>query len=149
MFSTMRGLAQRVAQAYVDQRQALGFPWMQKWTIAGSSGTPKPDEPPSAPGGPEDFLLEVGTEELPTGDLAAAVEQLQHDLPTALEGMRLEHGDIRVTGTPRRIIILVEALASGQKDAVSTIKGPPADRAFDDSGKPTKAAEGFARGHGI
>ena len=63
--------------------------------------------------------------------------------------LRLEHGEITVSGTPRRLTVLVEKVSPRQPDKTSIIKGPPADRAFDADGKPTPAASGFARGKGL
>jgi glycyl-tRNA synthetase len=149
LFGKMRGLAQRVAEAYVEDRRQLEFPWLDRWPKASLAAPEDETEEGPSPEDPPDFLLEIGTEELPAGDLATAVEQLESAVPTALDAMRLGHGAVRVTGTPRRLIVHVEALASGQLDAVATVKGPPADRAYDESGEPTQAARGFARGQGI
>ncbi len=149
MFGKMRGLAQRVAEAYVDERKRLGFPWMDKWPSLMNASQAAGEEAGPVPEAPADFLLEIGTEELPAGDLSSAVDQLTKAIPEALESMRLEHGAVHVTGTPRRLIVYVESLAPGQLDAVSTVKGPPADRAYDEAGQPTQAAVGFARGQGI
>src|SRR5690606_26103227 len=52
-------------------------------------------------------------------------------------------------GTPRRLVVHVKDLAPRQRDEESWVKGPPANRAFDAEGRPTKAAEGFARGKGV
>ena len=52
-------------------------------------------------------------------------------------------------GTPRRLVVSVEDLAPAQPDEEQLVKGPPAERAFDDQGQPTPAAQGFARSKGI
>jgi len=65
-----------------------------------------------------------------------------------LENARLAYGEIRTLGTPRRLAIAVKALPSVQPDAEITALGPAKQVAFDAEGKPTKAAEGFARGQG-
>lgn len=146
MFSQMRELATRVAKAFVEQRQELGFPWLEETAAA----TPESAyAAPPAPTGPAEFLLEIGTEELPAGDLESALAQLQEAVPALLEDLRLTHGDVRVMGTPRRLVVSVADLAPQQPDQTTVVKGPPASRAFDAEGKPTKAAEGFARGKGI
>jgi glycyl-tRNA synthetase len=95
------------------------------------------------------LLIEIGTEELPVGDLDAAIEQLQEQVPVWLASLRLEHGVVRVLGTPRRLVVYVEDVAPRQADLEQVVKGPPAARAFDLDGKPTSAAEGFARSKGI
>ena len=88
-------------------------------------------------------------EELPAGDLDAALEQMRRALPDLLDKLRLAHGEVRVYGTPRRLVALVEELAPSQPDLEQVVKGPPAARAFDAMGLPTKAAEGFARSKGV
>jgi len=147
LFGRTRELARRVAQAYVDQRQQAKFPWLVE---AETKTTPEPDihirdiNVEKAP-----FLLEVGTEELPYSDLNSAISQLEKDVPKLLDRSRLAHGEVRVWGTPRRLVVIVEDLATRQSDLTMEVKGPPADRAFDPEGHPTRAAEGFARSKGI
>ncbi len=94
-------------------------------------------------------MLEIGTEELPAGDLELALGQLGERLPGMLEDLRLEHGAVSIQGTPRRLVVYIEDLASRQDDLEQVIKGPPAERAFGPDGAPTKAAEGFARSKGV
>ncbi|MBC7286718.1 MAG: glycine--tRNA ligase subunit beta [Armatimonadetes bacterium] len=98
---------------------------------------------------PADFLLEIGVEEIPATVVLRAVQQLEEGLRQALERNRLVYQAVRATGTPRRLIAFVSGLAERQADAVVEYKGPPADQAFDTSGAPTKAAEGFARARGV
>jgi glycyl-tRNA synthetase len=88
-------------------------------------------------------------EELPAGDLTSAIEQLEEQTPKLLAEARLEHGEVRVTGTPRRLVVYVEGLAPKQQDREELVKGPPAKVAYDAEGKPTKAALGFARGQAV
>lgn len=152
LFSRMRDLSRRVAEAYVAQRQELSFPWGKV-----DSATLNAEKPAivvaldaaSAPDEAQTFLLEIGTEELPAADLQSALDQLAERVPAMLNDLRLEHGEVRVAGTPRRLTVLVEKLAARQPDKTGIIKGPPADRAFDADGKPTPAASGFARGKGL
>ena len=77
------------------------------------------------------------------------LEQLRRNVPTWLEELRLEHGTIRVSGTPRRLAIYVESLAPRQADREDLLKGPSAERAFGPDGVPTPAAIGFAKGKGV
>ena len=146
MFSQMRILATKVAQAFVDQRQELGFPWVVE---AAQEAAQAAVETLAAPTKPAEFLLEIGTEELPAADLESALAQLKETVPALLNELRLDHGDVRVMGTPRRLVVSVADVAPGQPDLDSVVKGPPASRAYDADGNPTKAAEGFARGKGI
>lgn len=90
------------------------------------------------------FLLEVGTEELPASFVEQAIQQWKKLVPTALEEQFLTSKSIQVYGTPRRLAVLIEGLPDKQPDREEEIKGPPATAAFK-NGKPTKAAEGFAK----
>ena len=152
LFARMRDLARRVAETYIEQRKAMGFPWL---SASGAAAQPAPTVQPPAPlpdgSGPatREFLLEIGTEELPAADLDSALAQLRERTPALLDELRLEHGPVQVLGTPRRLVVYVSDLAARQPDRTVVVKGPPAARAFDAAGQPTKAAEGFARGRGI
>ena len=98
---------------------------------------------------PIPFLLEIGTEELPPADVVDAIAQLKVAVPKMLADLRLAHGEIFVSGTPRRLVVLVDELAPRQANEESLVKGPPADRAFDAAGAATPAAVGFARKNGV
>lgn len=145
LFSQMRDLSRRVAEAYVAQRQAMGFPWLTPAAEANAAAAVVM----GATGAAADWLLEIGVEEMPFADLEAALTQLRGRVPTLLDELRLEHGPVHIFGTPRRLVVWVEAVAAAQPDRTVVVKGPPAERAFDAEGRPTKAAEGFARGKGI
>jgi glycyl-tRNA synthetase len=98
---------------------------------------------------PTAFVLEIGTEELPAQDLTGSIEQLTATVPALLDDLRLDHGSVRVSGTPRRLAVYIEDLAPRQRDEEQAVKGPPAHAAFDAEGQPTKAALGFARNQGV
>jgi glycyl-tRNA synthetase len=153
LFARMRDLSRRVAEAYLEQRRRQEFPWLDDSTAAAPTGSAEIAAAAAlqtaAADVPAAFLLEVGTEELPAADLLAALEQMQTRLPALIDELRLTHGAVKVYGTPRRLVALVEDLAARQPDRTYVVKGPPADRAFDSLGQPTKAAEGFARSRGV
>jgi glycyl-tRNA synthetase beta chain len=94
------------------------------------------------------FLLEVGTEELPASFVNDAIEQWRSRISQSLTENSLTTEAIEVYGTPRRLAVLILGLPTQQPDREEEIKGPPAQAAFKD-GKPTKAAEGFARKQGV
>jgi glycyl-tRNA synthetase beta chain len=94
------------------------------------------------------FLLEVGTEELPASFVDSAIAQWRSRIPQSLTNHNLTAEAIEVYGTPRRLAVLIKGLPSQQPDRDEEIKGPPAQAAFKD-GKPTKAAEGFAKKQGV
>jgi glycyl-tRNA synthetase len=156
-FARMREISRFVAEAYLDQRQRAEYPWLKdeagEEKEEGDKGQAFEELPISSAAfyttSASPFLLEVGTEELPAGDLDAALEQLRERVPALLQELRLSHGEIRVMGTPRRLVVSVEDLAPRSADIEQTVKGPPAHRAFDSLGLPTPAAEGFARSKGV
>ena len=94
------------------------------------------------------FLLEVGTEELPADFVDSAIQQWKERIPQSLQEQLLTPEAVAVYGTPRRLSVLIKGLPAQQPDREEEIKGPPAKAAFKD-GKPTKAAEGFARKQGV
>ena len=144
-FARMRRLAHDVAGLWVERREELGFP-------LGVYRDPPPPVPTAdgAPTtGPAPLLVEIGTEELPPADVDSAVEQLRAAVARGLGDARLDHGSIEVEGTPRRLVVLVAAVAPRQPDRAVTVRGPRADRAFDHAGQPTPAAVGFARKQGL
>ncbi len=98
---------------------------------------------------PKTLLLEIGTEEMPARFMMPALEQLKELLSRTLTQLRLEHGQIRTMGTPRRLTAIVSDVADAQTPVVREIRGPAKHIAFDAEGNPTKAAEGFARAQGV
>ncbi len=148
LFGRMRDQARQVAEAYLAEREALGYPWREYWQIS-TPELPQVREEIPPPEAPAPFLLEIGTEELPADDLDTALEQLPKLVDQMLVDSRLDHGQVRVMGTLRRLVVYVDDLAPMQTEQVTLVKGPPADRAFDDEGNPTPAAEGFARSKGV
>ncbi len=148
-FARMRDLARQAAQLYLRQRQELGFPWLIKTPlpVKEKAAVKTEGEKPLPPYA--DALLEIGTEELPARDLSSAVEQLKSIAPELLAEARLRYSNLYVSGTPRRLVVYIEGLASSQEEEEIVIKGPPVSAAFDQEGKPTKAAIAFAERQGV
>lgn len=96
-----------------------------------------------------ELLLEIGAEEIPARFLPDAEANLKLMLAERLQQLLLAHGDIRVFSTPRRLTLSVTDVADRQEDRLVEKTGPAAKVAFDESGQPTKAAVGFARGQGV
>ena len=94
------------------------------------------------------FLLEVGTEELPADFVSSAIAQWKTKVPASLSEEFLSPATIEYYGTPRRLAILIKDIPNGQEDRVEEVKGPPVKAAYKD-GQPTKAAEGFVRKQGV
>ncbi|MFT6397608.1 MAG: glycyl-tRNA synthetase beta chain [Bradymonadia bacterium] len=95
------------------------------------------------------LLFEIGTEELPAGEINPACEALAKHVRDAAKAARLSIGDIRTLATPRRLTLIVKDVAPKAETIEQTLTGPAARIAFDDDGNPTRAALGFARGKGI
>lgn len=97
----------------------------------------------------KELLFEIGMEEIPSGYLPPALEELKAVASRLLAEQRLAFTAVRTLGTPRRLALFVDGLAERQADARREVVGPPKAAAFDAEGKPTKAAEGFARAQGV
>jgi len=97
----------------------------------------------------EAFYLEVGCEEIPAGYIVPALEAMALEMGRFLDENRIGHGQPFTTGTPRRLVLLIPDLALQQESCATEIIGPPRQVAFDADGKPTRAAEGFAKGQGV
>lgn len=97
----------------------------------------------------KEFLIELGTEELPPKQLRTLAEAFAANFEAELKAADLAHEGIKWFATPRRLALKVANLAEGQVDKVVEKRGPAIAVAFDADGKPTKAAEGWARGNGI
>ena len=97
----------------------------------------------------QDFLVELGTEELPPKALNQLSQSFCAGIVSGLESAGLPHAEVHAYAAPRRLAVLVKALATQQPDRVQNIDGPPVAAAFDADGNPTKAALGFARKNGV
>lgn len=95
------------------------------------------------------LLLELGTEELPPKALRRLAEALAANFTAALKKESLSFETVKWYATPRRLALYVKALADKQPDQIIEIKGPSVKAAFNADGTPTKAAEGWAKSHGI
>ena len=91
-----------------------------------------------------DFLVEIGTEELPPKALRLLERAFAGDLASGLAQAGLKHGDLRSFATPRRLAVIVRRLAAHQPDQKIERRGPPVNAAFDAEGLPTRAAQAFA-----
>ena len=97
-----------------------------------------------------ELLLEIGTEEIPSDYLENGLKELRDLAESQLKNGRIEIGEpLAAYGTPRRLVLIGKAVQDKQADTVQEITGPPKAAAFDDKGKPTKAALGFAKKHGV
>ena len=93
----------------------------------------------------DDFLFEIRTEEIPAATLAGARRDLARGIGEALEQEGVAAESVESYGTPRRLVVWARGIPERQSDSESEVLGPPASAAFGGDGKPTRAAEGFAR----
>ncbi len=96
-----------------------------------------------------DFLVELGTEELPPKALKTLMTSFVETIEANLKAEELSFTAIKPFAAPRRLAVLVENLASETPSKALTVWGPPAAIAFDKDGQPTKAALAFAEKNGI
>ncbi len=151
-FHRMRNMTRTIAQAYTAKREELGYPLMrmaEQWPGASQREVSEAVLHHAPPTDPADVLVEIGVEEMPAADVDDALAQLREAAPALFTDLRLSYEDLNVYATPRRLVIYAEQVSPRQTDVELEHRGPPANRAFDADGNPTKAAEGFARGKGI
>ncbi len=97
----------------------------------------------------KDLLIEIGTEELPPKALQRLSAAFTAGIVQGLSAAALTIGEVRPFATPRRLAVLISDVPSAQPDREIERKGPSLKAAYDADGKPTKAAEGFARSCGV
>jgi glycyl-tRNA synthetase len=137
-----------VGETYLKQRQELEYPLLKEGQ---TSHVKRQIFVPSTTFDvrPSTFLLEIGTEELPAGDVDTALTQLRERVPSLLKELSLEHGSVNIHGTPRRLAVSIENLSPNQPDREDLVKGPPADKAFDRDGVALPAGMGFAKKNNV
>lgn len=96
-----------------------------------------------------DFLIEIGTEELPPKALKSLIKAFEQGVLDGLAGARLDCDGVVPFASPRRLALLIENLSDRQPDQTVTVKGPPVKVAFDDRGAAKPAAEAFAKKCGV
>ncbi len=146
-FNRMRNLSRAAAQSWLETRQEMGFPLAKEsapTAVAPTADAGEWNTPPNA-----DFLLEIGVEELPADYVDDAVAYLTRRAPALLDELRITYENVVVEGTPRRLIIRADGVASHQANREEVVRGPSAQAAYDADGNLTKAAQGFARSKGI
>ena len=97
----------------------------------------------------QDFLVELGTEELPPKALATLGDAFLAGIEKGLQAAGLNYSDKTVYAAPRRLAVLIRNLDTQQPDRSINVDGPPRQAAFDAEGNPTQAALGFAKKCGV
>ena len=97
----------------------------------------------------QDFLVELGTEELPPKALKTLSDAFTQGIQKGLENAGIAFGRVEAFAAPRRLAVRVRALGDAQPDKPVEKRGPAVKAAFDDSGNLTRALTGFATSLGI
>ena len=142
-FKRMRNMTHSIATAYVEQRERLEYPldkMAKTWANGTAATLPDMPKPPTEAA---DLLLEIGVEELPAADVAHAQSQLVPLAEALFDELRIPYDSLDAYATPRRLVLIGRNVPPMQDDNREEAKGPPADRAFDDDGNPTKSRAGL------
>jgi glycyl-tRNA synthetase len=144
----IRDLARLIAMAYVSSREKLGFPLLKSKSLTAKK-PPTAKTPPFNPQKRQDFLLEIGSEQLPATFVPIGSANLEKGIRRFLDEHHLSYQNIKTFGTPQRLAVLVEGLVEGTEPKESSRRGPAVTSAFDSTGKPTPQGEGFFKALGI
>ena len=153
----VRRLAQRIARAYVTQREEMGHPLMGRFSTGSTSTAPNLTTVGAVSNRTEtavstetaELLFEIGTEEIPASYVPPVLEQLSEIATDSLTTHRIPFGKIQTFGTPRRITLSIKDVQVLQESQETEVTGPPQSIAYDENGEPTKTAIGFAKAQGV
>ncbi len=144
----IRALAKMLAESYLKSREEQDYPLLKAKKETAQPKVPAPSTVCN-PDEREDFLLEIGSEELPATFVAIGVKNLENQIAHFLKENALAFEEIAVYGTPRRLAVIVTRLAGGTHPKSIERKGPTLRSAFDEDGMPTKAGSGFFHALGL
>jgi len=145
----VRELACNVAKAYTDSREEQKHPLIGRFKETSQEEhvdlTPKIplDEELLNSSSREDYLLEIGSEEMPASFITPALESLEKKIRALLEQEHLPFDSIEMYGTPRRLTALIKKLAMTKPASQEEKRGPQIESAYNDDGTPKPAALGF------
>lgn len=135
----IRDLAKGVAEGYVKSRQEQGFPLTKRFP---NIKTEEKAVPPLSAGlktidasKKGDFVLEIGSEELPAVFVPIGLHNLEKDLKALLDAHKISYDKIEVYGTPRRLTAYVKGLSYAKAAETTEKKGPQVEMAFSEQGK--------------
>lgn len=152
--SRIRDLSKQIADAYVKSREALKFPLMNKFPAPVDTTTHTPaadlveDLTHYDPNQKDDYVLEIGSEELPATFVPIGAQNLEKAVRQLLEKENIQFKSIKTYGTPRRLAVYVQELAKGKAAQSTEKRGPAVEQAFKADGTLTPAGEGFFRSLG-
>lgn len=147
----IRELAKQIAESYVISREKLGYPLMDRFPHTAEPAA-KPESQLSdfegaSPDDREDFLLEIGSEELPASFVPIGMRDLEKQVGKMLDEAAIPYESMKVYGTPRRLALLVKGLACAKAAKSDEKRGPAVSNGFDEAGEPTRATLGFLNGN--
>ncbi|MCB1148625.1 MAG: glycine--tRNA ligase subunit beta [Chlamydiia bacterium] len=147
----IRNLARATAQCYIDSREKQGYPLLK---YLPEKKRPKLDGDLEAACKAlstlksADYLLEIGSEELPASFVPIGLANLEKAVVDLLKKNGIAHGPVHLFATPRRLALLIEELATEKPASSKERKGPPLSQVFDHE-KVTPAGNGFFNSLGI
>lgn len=150
----IRDLAREIADSYIASREELGYPLLSKFKDKKYANTPP--EPVkwaselihSPLSSTEDFVLEIGSEELPATFVPIGVKNLEKAFKALLDKEGIAYDSIHADGTPRRLVATVKGLALAKPASAIEKRGPSVEQVFGSDGHLTPSGEGFFRSIG-
>ncbi|UHR03086.1 glycine--tRNA ligase subunit beta [Peptoniphilus sp. GNH] len=97
----------------------------------------------------QDYLLEIGVEELPSRYVDNALMQIENLAKNILNENLVEFDNIKTYATPRRLVLFIKSLALQTQKKEEIVRGPSAKIAFDEQNNPSKALMGFMKSQGV
>lgn len=144
----IRDLARLIALAYVASREKLGFPLLKKQKEAKQKAVGK-ISPKFNPAKARDFLLEIGSEQLPATFIPIGCRNLEKAVRGFLSAHHLGYASLQVYGTPQRLAVLIKDLKEGSLAKTTERRGPALSSAFDEKGHLTPQGQGFFKSLGL
>lgn len=148
VISRLRNLTALIAKEYIHSREVIDFPLLKE-TEKKEHSPVQPLLQEFSPEQTSDFLLEIGSEQLPATFVPIGMRNLEKAIKNILFEHHLAFSEIQTFGTPRRLAILVKDLVHGTAPITVEKKGPPLNRAFDEIGTLTPQGKGFFASLGI
>ena len=141
----IRNLSKMMAESYLASREKLEYPLLRNHKAQAAPPTAPKVSSKNDPAERQDFLLEIGSEELPATFVPIGMQHLEAQVRALLHKYQLPFESITVYGTPRRLALLIQGLAGGTAAQKIEKKGPSVTAAFDSEGTLTQAGSGFFR----
>lgn len=152
----IRDLARQIADTYIASRATQGFPLLEKMKLPQKHSSSSFENFLLAEqllnvhsDSKQDFLLEIGSEELPVNFVTIGSQNLEKQIRALLEKEELDYEKISLYATPRRLAVIIHQLAMGKPAQNTEKKGPPIEQVYSPEGQLKPAGEGFFRSLGI